>query len=265
MRGFPVLRSESDGKQWDVKAYDVYSPKLIATRRRFKDAALESRMITFEMDEQPRKDIPLLLPKTFEQEALNLRNKLLLWRFRNYGKISPSPKLELSGIEPRLQQILIPILSLVDDEQLLKEFEIFIRQYQSQIIADRSMEFAAAMLQAILNLRQQDTELTMKNIAEEINKDIDTDSGEEKLSARKVGGINKTYLRLKTHLSSGRYEIDWDAEKIQKLCDRYGIANPFGQGNPDNTVKAESQDDKSTIEFFQNKYENQESQEELLK
>lgn len=265
MRGFPVLRSESDGKQWNVKAYEVYSPKLIATRRRFKDAALESRMLTFEMDDAPRKDIPLILPKSFEQEALNLRNKLLLWRFRNYGKINPSSKLNLSGIEPRLQQILIPILSLVDDEQLLIEFETFIRQYQSQIIADRSMESAAAMLQAILTLRQQDTDLTMKNIAEEMNNDIDTEAGENKLSARRVGGINKTYLRLKTHLSSGRYEIEWDTEKIEKLCNRYGITNPFGQEKSDNSIKDKSQAGKSTIEYFQDKYGAKESQEKLLK
>lgn len=41
-KGTPVLRSEGKGT-FEVKAYDVFSPKIVATRETFSDKALESR------------------------------------------------------------------------------------------------------------------------------------------------------------------------------------------------------------------------------
>ena len=83
-KGFPVLRSEvTPGKDFNPKAFDVFGPKIIATRRSFDDRALESRCITEEMTGlPPRPDIPLSLPDTFHTEAEHLRNQLLSYRVR---------------------------------------------------------------------------------------------------------------------------------------------------------------------------------------
>jgi len=65
------------------------------------------------MENKPlRKDIPINLPNTFESEALNIRNKLLSWRFKNYQRISLNEQAIDLSLEPRLNQIIMPLLSI---------------------------------------------------------------------------------------------------------------------------------------------------------
>src|SRR5262249_42446338 len=87
-KGFPVLRTEEAGKgEYDPVAFHVFGPKLVATRGMFQDRALESRCITEDTGGRKlRPDIPLNLPDEYNAEALELRNKLLLFRFRSFGK-----------------------------------------------------------------------------------------------------------------------------------------------------------------------------------
>lgn len=90
MRGVPVLRSEKVGDTFEPRAYDVYGPKIIGNRKRFEDRALETRCLTLQMQEYDlRREIPRQLPPRFYEEARELRNKLLRWRFDNYFRIEP--------------------------------------------------------------------------------------------------------------------------------------------------------------------------------
>ena len=43
-----MLRSDKAGDSYEPRAFDVFGPKVIATRRRFEDGALESRCLTLE-------------------------------------------------------------------------------------------------------------------------------------------------------------------------------------------------------------------------
>jgi hypothetical protein len=92
VKGFPVLRSESNGKrEFNPKAYHVFGPKLVATRGFFDDKALESRFLTEEMGQyRLRNDVPINLSDSYKEEALHIRNKLLLFRFRNLSKRKPA-------------------------------------------------------------------------------------------------------------------------------------------------------------------------------
>src|SRR6266567_8073125 len=102
VKGFPVLRSESDGKrEFNPRAYHVFGPKLVATRGFFDDKALESRFLTEEMGQyRLRNDVPINLPSTWKEEALHIRNQLLLFRFRNLNKKLPTESLVDRSIEP---------------------------------------------------------------------------------------------------------------------------------------------------------------------
>jgi hypothetical protein len=99
-RGFPVLRSESvNGREFSPRAYTVFGPKLVSTRGFFQDRALESRCLTEETGGRKlREDIPINLTALYKQEALDLRNKLLLFRLRNFGKEPPQNKLDNSWL-----------------------------------------------------------------------------------------------------------------------------------------------------------------------
>ncbi len=111
VKGFPVLRSESkDGKAFNPRAFQVFGPKLVAMRGHFDDAALESRFLTETTGTRPpRGDIPVNLPEEQKWEALRLRNKLLLYRFQNYGCFDGATPFLAPSFEPRLNQILSPL------------------------------------------------------------------------------------------------------------------------------------------------------------
>src|SRR5207249_6113619 len=113
-RGFPVLRSElSPTGEYNPRAYRVFGPKLVATRGYFEDRALESRCLTEEMGgRRLRDDVPINRPEDAAAEARQLRNQLLLFRFRNLGKFVPSEALVDRAIEPRLNQVFVPLLAV---------------------------------------------------------------------------------------------------------------------------------------------------------
>jgi len=112
VKGFPVLRSEVSGKgrEFNPRAYHVFGPKLVATRGFFDDKALESRFLTEEMGQyRLRNDVPINMSGSYKEEGLRIRNKLLLFRFRNLNKRKPTEKLVDRSIEPRLNQIFVPL------------------------------------------------------------------------------------------------------------------------------------------------------------
>ena len=109
--GFPVLRCERKADQSFVtKAYSVFGPKVMASRGRFDDQALESRFLTESSGLRPlRDDIPLELDTTFDQEALNLRNKLLMFRLVHMRSGLPDAQIRKHDLSPRMGQIIYPL------------------------------------------------------------------------------------------------------------------------------------------------------------
>src|SRR5260370_6524027 len=105
-KGFPVLRTEaSSQREFDPRAYAVFGPKLVAMRGYFEDRALESRCLTEEMGQSRlRHDIPINLTAEHTEAALHIRNKLLLFRFRNLHKSQAFDELIDRATYPRLNQ-----------------------------------------------------------------------------------------------------------------------------------------------------------------
>jgi hypothetical protein len=121
----PVLRCDTNDPEV-VHAFDAFSPKILATRFEFKDKALESRCFTEIMKERTRTDVPISLPGEFHQEALRLRNKLLMYRFKNRAKIKQQSensklKFDFSGLPDRMQQAARPLSVVVGDNPQLQE------------------------------------------------------------------------------------------------------------------------------------------------
>src|SRR5262249_11450580 len=106
-KGFPVLRTESTPSgEFNPRAFTVYGPKLISTRHPFDDAALESRCITAHLGKgEVRPDIPVNLPPEFHDQALSLRNQLLMYRLREAGRTDAIDPSALSFLEPRIAQV----------------------------------------------------------------------------------------------------------------------------------------------------------------
>ena len=249
MKNMPVLRSESNNKKgFDIKAYSVFGTKIIATRQLYKDTALESRMITEDMNlNSPRKDIPYNIPDAFWEEALEIRNKLLMFRFRNKGKSKIRPELENREIEPRLNQIAIPLMSIIEDQEIIKEIQQYIREYNEKIKTDRTLGYNYQILDAICELLDDGfIRPTIKQVAEKFNKDL---SISEAITPKRMGYKISKSLDLKTERTRDGYVVsESNKEKIETLRKRYGIRKSSEDVN-DVNVKPEEKSEESAFEL----------------
>jgi len=235
-KGFPVLRSEAsnDGK-WNVKTFDVFGPKIIATRERFQDKALESRFLIEDMEkDELRGDIPLNLPDSFWDEATQLRNKLLMWRFLNYGKKElDNNDVADSTIKPRLNQIILPLLSIIKDEEVKNKLKALIIEYDKQITSDRGMDSDAQIFEAVLELLKHYalSEITVKAVADCHNKGpMDP---KESLSYSKMGWSLRERLKIKTERTRDGYVLsESNKPRIAMLKKKFGITAETESNGP---------------------------------
>jgi hypothetical protein len=113
VKGFPVLRSQvTPNKEFDPRAFSIFGPKIVGMRRSYEDKALESRFLTIEMEPSRAPGVPINLPDRQKAEALDLRNKLLMYRLRTRPSLELDISLADDGLEPRMNQILVPLLSV---------------------------------------------------------------------------------------------------------------------------------------------------------
>lgn len=225
-RGFPVLRSEVTPKrEFNPTAYTVFGPKLVATRGFFEDRALESRCLTEAMGQQRlRDDVPINLPPEHKEEALQLRNKLLLFRFRNFHKGEPTENLVDRAIEPRLNQVFVPLLSIIKDERAREDLKELARKYHRELVADRSMDMEAQVLEIIRDsIARGEERLSVKDITDWF---IDRHGAdyERKITTKRIGNIIRKKLFLKAQKSHGVFIIPLSEElKLARLYEKYGI------------------------------------------
>jgi hypothetical protein len=191
VRGLPVLRSvQNQFKEFNPAAFNVYGPKIVALRGTFRDLALESRFLTEEMGTRPlRTDIPIQLPDTLRTDALALRNRLLHFRLSNLFAIKSDPARLLAGIDPRLNQTALSLVSLMDDPGLRDEFEGLLNRRHAELAAERGRNMDSRTMAAVAKAFQETQRpfVPLREIAERIN----GNAGEwnENISPRQVGQI----------------------------------------------------------------------------
>ncbi|TWH96153.1 hypothetical protein IQ17_06435 [Bradyrhizobium daqingense] len=227
MRGMPVLRTVMNRqREFNPQAFHVFGPKIVATRGRYEDRALESRFITEETGARPlRNDIPINLPPTFKDEARELRNKLLLYRFRRRHEIELNPALADPKLEPRLNQIMLPLLSVVSDPRLRSELRNAAEHAQNSIIAERGLLMEAQVLEILVDLMLS-TSRQVVPVADITMGIIDRYGPEydRPISNRWIGSVLRTKLNLRTYKSHGVYVIPMtERGKVEMLCRRYGV------------------------------------------
>ena len=235
-RGFPVLRSEvTPQREFNPRAYAVFGPKLVATRGAFDDRALESRFLTEEMGHTPlRDDIPISLHPEYKAEALRLRNKLLLLRFQRRGDPVTAEELVDRAIEPRLNQIFVPLLSIVNDPGVRSELRELARRYNRELVAERGMDAEAQILEIIRDMLASDDQaaLSVKEITSWFVERHGTEY-ERKLTPKWVGSLIRRGLGLRTQKSHGVFVVSRQEEPtLKRLYEKYGI-DPVKSGAAD--------------------------------
>jgi hypothetical protein len=226
-KGFPVLRTAVTVKrEFDPRAFNVFGPKIVAMRRSFEDHALESRFLTEEMGQRSlRDDIPINLPDAQKEEARSLRNRLLMCRFQTLEQIRIDESLVDPSLSPRLNQILVPLLSIIDDESLQDAVRDSVKSFDQALYAERSASAEAGVLEILAELLEK-TERHNVSVSE-ITAAFVSRFGQEyerPITNRFIGGILRKRLRLSTYKSHGVYVVPaTETPKVSQLCIRYGV------------------------------------------
>lgn len=225
-KGFPVLRCEKiNQREFAPRAYIVFSPKIVASRNDFDDIALESRFISEETGlRKVRDDIPVTLPENFQEEALRIRNKLLLWRFRNFTK-KRFPQAHFDPkLDRRTNQIYGPLLSLVADAKIRARIIEVAKIHGDQLRMDRGFMAEADVLRAIKECYSDShnsvsiSQIT-KFFSEKFGHQYD-----QRITPKWIGIIIRKKLRLSTRKSNGVYILSENQKmKIKRLYQKYDV------------------------------------------
>jgi hypothetical protein len=242
MAGLPAVRAESVGRSFVPRAFYVFGPKILAGRHRFADSALESRCLTYTPEERKlRDDIPRQLPGGFWDEARDLRNQLLGWRFHNFDAIRVDES-SLLHLDPRLAQIGTTLHSVAKDDAFRQEYLRFLSEFGQEDRAERPQsvvveairDLAAEMednrkmiaeLQAVGDPSVAEassdscTYLTVKAVTEQANILI-KERGGNLLGPKRVGGIIRS-LGFKPQRARDGYRFSPDPERIKDLVEKY--------------------------------------------
>lgn len=153
-----IMRCNPNDKT-KIDFFNPYCPKIIATRRTFDDKAVESRCMTTLMQQTNRRDIPFNLNINFYNDALEIRNMLLYYRFINYNKINvfysenPEIKERMKKYEPRLQQVNNILLCLFENNKIEQDiFFKYMELKQKEILQEREESFEGWIINAIAQL-----------------------------------------------------------------------------------------------------------------
>ena len=227
VRGFPVLRTAMTTKrEFDPRAFTVFGPKVVGMRDAFEDQALESRFLTEEMGQRKlRTDIPINLPEKQKEEALLLRNKLLMYRFETLSGVKVRSELVDRTLSPRLNQILVPLLSIIDDEALQADIRVTVRRHQEALYSERATTLEAAVLDGLLTLCDEDEKASVRigDIASAVIRKHGNDFSRP-ITNRLIGEVLRRRLRLITLKSHGVYVVPvTEQPKVVQLAQRFGL------------------------------------------
>lgn len=224
-----VLRIEGE-KTKEVAAYVVKSPKIFTSEKPINDSGLRSRVMEIKMERNKRR-IPLYRTFSFEKEACEIRNKLLLWRLQNYTgiqlkKIKYGFK-ELRAFDGRVQQVITPIYYLADDNVRLKVVE-FAKEQEAETLRERRESLDGQVFESIANTYKVNTKemITLSEIFEDL-----TSGGKNSyLTERKLGNVVRKILgfdiQKQGHAKISTVMLMNEQEKIEELSLYYGTSVP---------------------------------------
>lgn len=206
-KGMSVLRQGFTAKkgEFEPRAFRVFGPKILAMRKRFQDDGLESRFLTESMRSDNRiEDIPISLPRTQIAEALQLRNQLLMYRFRNLSKVAVSASQRQLDRNGRFNQVVMPLLAVTAGDVEQTRINRFARACDDKLQAVRQSSLDAVIKRAYNELSLAATgPISVDSIASQVRSEVD--DYERPITNKLVGSILRHELGIKTWKSNGVY------------------------------------------------------------
>lgn len=227
VKGLPVLRTMTNRhRELNPHAFRVFGPKLLGMRQSFADKALESRFLTEETGVRGlRSDIPIHTPASLHDEARELRNRLLAWRFHARHRVGPDPSRLVVGVEPRRNQTALALLSLVDDPAVRERIAGELVGEEARVLNERASSLEATMLRALQGALEANPSepVTVADATRRFNGG--QAEGEGPVSNKWAGWFIRTKLRLRTERLRGVYVVPRsETRAINTLATRFGVA-----------------------------------------
>jgi len=217
----------SKGKKMKVETFDLFGPKILVSRGPLKDDALNSRCLPILLNKTSRDDISLLIKPALARDALALRNKLLLWRFRNRGRTVEDADQSFGQMEltKRVAQ-LFALMSIVtkDDPDMFA----FLKSYAEEIQREATRQRGDSLVGNLVAYLHSQTDETVQEkytfLVPDIMATLNEDS-ERKLTSNYLS----RFLRRELQIESYRYghanirKFDVSLEHLNELFGRYGF------------------------------------------
>src|SRR5712692_9745385 len=148
-----------------------------------------------------------------------------MFRFRNFARRHVDPTLVDRSIEPRLAQVFVPLLSVIEDAGARQALRQVARDYHRELVADRGMDIEAQVLEIIREMQESSygEGLSIKEIASRFIEQHGEDF-ERKVTPHWIGQIVRRKLGLKTYRRAGNYYLaESENTKLDRLFERYGL------------------------------------------
>lgn len=229
-KGGCVVRTEKTEEGFEPKTFNVFGAKLLATRERFSDSALESRCLSYCMKTMSQHSpIPIQLGEGYEKALTRLQGLLLRWRLEHYLQTNPSYQVHpiLSKLTHRTKQISMPIMEIASEKHVpviasyLEKHERYLTE-----VRDDSKE---ALVVDCLFRNQKAQKITVGDLARIVNGYL---SKPEQMSPRGMGSLLRSKLHLQPKKTNGANVIDYEQNQamLDSLYVRYGVVDEWTLG-----------------------------------
>ncbi|HXG82562.1 MAG TPA: DUF3854 domain-containing protein [Pyrinomonadaceae bacterium] len=172
----PRQVATGDGN-FKTELFDPFCPKIIGSLKKSNSNAFNSRCIEIEMESTIRNDIPLSLSFQMLKDAGELRNKLTLYRLRNYHKDFETRRnraeteLKRTGISGRAIQVNCPLFALIESEEIKREFITLLKGREAVLAEEKGLSIDGQIIDKIHTLffdtdDEEATILNAKNFTE---------------------------------------------------------------------------------------------------
>jgi hypothetical protein len=228
VKGFSVLRTQvTASKEFEPRAFSVFGPKIVGMRGAYDDKALESRFLTAEMSGQRLgAEIPISLPAEQEREARELRSKLLMYRFCARNQTAVDPSLADPFLEPRMNQVLLPLLSVAPSPEVQHAIRGYADQVQETALSDRLNSTEGQLLSVIAAALASGAtgSLSLKTIVTAFTEHFGGEY-DRPITHRFLGNVLRNRLGLPLYKTAGVVAVSLkDMARIEALLSRYGIS-----------------------------------------
>lgn len=219
-----VWRTEAEGRELVETPFPVFCPKILSSRERFGDTAVESRCITEIMPPCPKDAYQFDITPEFVTQAESLRARLMYWRLTTWHQPMPPVERLSLRVEDRLNQIaapLVQVMHLLTDDRGLKELSDHIEEMHQEFIDQRRRSDEGVILAKIRSMAAEGSDRAYcKTIAEQSG--ITRGKEHKPITARAVGAILDRIGLKKVQDRDGWY-VPLRDNVLNPVLEAYGV------------------------------------------